>query len=84
LCPFQGFSAEDLAKIIGGKGKYDKNLLKDNFMLIYRKAVDVHQTKVVKLQELDALVKEAKERAGEAPQLQDVVVSVTEKSKIEP
>lgn len=53
-------------------------------MLIYRKAVDVHQTKVVKLQELDALVKEAKERAGEAPQLQDVVVSVTEKSKIEP
>ncbi|KAM3212108.1 hypothetical protein ACQJBY_065283 [Aegilops geniculata] len=82
--PNQGFSAEDLAKIIGAKGKYDKGLLKDNFMLIYRKAVDVHQTKVVKLQELDALVKEAKESAREAPQLQDVVVSVTEKSKIEP
>ncbi|XBI39075.1 hypothetical protein VPH35_123937 [Triticum aestivum] len=79
--PDQGFSAEDMAKIISGKGKYDKGLLKDNFMSIYRKVVNVHHIKVVKLQELDALVKEAKERAREALQLQDVV---TKKRTIAP
>ncbi|XP_062202889.1 uncharacterized protein LOC133905177 [Phragmites australis] len=71
--PNQEFSKEDLVKIYGGKGKYDKQLIKDNFMMIYNRAVKVHQTKVIKLRELDALVKEAKERAREVPELQEVL-----------
>uniref|UniRef100_A0A0A9G2S9 Uncharacterized protein n=1 Tax=Arundo donax TaxID=35708 RepID=A0A0A9G2S9_ARUDO len=60
--PYQVFSEEELEKI-NGKGKYDKKLFKNNFMVIYEKAVRVHHAKVEKHKELEILVKEAKERS---------------------
>ncbi|CAN6326779.1 unnamed protein product [Urochloa humidicola] len=62
--------SEELRKINGGKGKHT-GLIKDNFMVIYKEAVDVNQTKVEKFKELDALVKEAQERPGRAGKLQE-------------
>lgn len=69
LCSFQLFSEEE-QKINGGKGKHNE-LIKDNFMIAYKQAVDVNQTKVEKLKELDALVKAAQERSGRAGKLQE-------------
>lgn len=63
-----------MEKIKGGKGKYENKLIKSNFMTIYTKAVEVNQTKHVNFEELCALVKEANERAGKAPRLQEEVV----------
>ncbi|RCV35826.1 hypothetical protein SETIT_7G270800v2 [Setaria italica] len=67
--PCQLFSEEE-QKINGGKGKHNE-LIKDNFMIAYKQAVDVNQTKVEKLKELDALVKAAQERSGRAGKLQE-------------
>ena len=64
------FSEEELQKINGGKGKH-KGLIKDNFMFIYKRAIDVSNCKVEKLKELDALVKVAQERSGRAGKLQE-------------
>ncbi|CAL4895565.1 unnamed protein product [Urochloa decumbens] len=61
----QVFSEEELRKINGGKGKHT-GLIKDNFKIIYKRAVDVNQPKVEKLKELDDLVKAAQERPGRA------------------
>lgn len=66
----QVFSEEELQKINGGKGKH-KGLIKDNFMFIYKRAIDVSNCKVEKLKELDALVKVAQERSGRAGKLQE-------------
>ncbi|CAN6340724.1 unnamed protein product [Urochloa humidicola] len=63
-------SEEELRKINGGKGKHT-GLIKDNFRVIYKEAVDVNQTKVEKFKELDALVKAAQERPGRAGKLQE-------------
>ena len=49
------FSVEELQKINGGKGKH-KGLIKDNFMVVYRRAVEVNQVKVDKLKELGLLL----------------------------
>ena len=64
------FSAEELQKIDGGKGKY-KGLIKDNFMVVYRRVVEVNQVKVDKLKELDVLVKQAHEKSGRVRKLQE-------------
>ncbi|KAL6608262.1 hypothetical protein ACP70R_041325 [Stipagrostis hirtigluma subsp. patula] len=61
--PCQVFSDAELEKINGGKGKYDKGLIKETFMMIYGRAVNFHQLKIDKLKELEILVKEAKERS---------------------
>jgi hypothetical protein len=45
------FSEEELQKINGGKGKHT-GLIKDNFMIIYKRLIDVSQCKVEKLKEL--------------------------------
>ena len=43
-------SVEELQKINGGKGKH-KGLIKDNFMVVYRRAVEVNQVKADKLKD---------------------------------
>ncbi|CAD6340060.1 unnamed protein product [Miscanthus lutarioriparius] len=66
----QMFSVEELQKINGGKGKH-KGLIKDNFMVVYRRVVEVNQVKVDKLKELDVLVKQAHEKSGRVRKLQE-------------
>ena len=64
------FSVEELQKINGGKGKH-KGLIKDNFMVVYRRVVEVNQVTVYKLKELDVLVKQAHEKSGRVRKLQE-------------
>ncbi|CAL4910512.1 unnamed protein product [Urochloa decumbens] len=83
--PDQVFTKEEITKILGGKGKR-KDIKRENFMMVYKTAVEAHTIKVEKLLELDGLVKEAKERAREDAQLQAVpeeLESLTKKRKIE-
>ncbi|KAL6608263.1 hypothetical protein ACP70R_041326 [Stipagrostis hirtigluma subsp. patula] len=62
LCgPDQEFSEEEMEKINGGKGKYDKHIIMDVFMGMYKRAVEIHEAKARKLKELENLVKEANE-----------------------
>ncbi|CAN6372216.1 unnamed protein product [Urochloa humidicola] len=80
--PDQSFSDEEWKKITGGRKKFDKGIILSNFMVLYRRAVNTHQVKVEKLEELGALVDAANRRAEQGKREAPLVDAAGRKARL--